>query len=78
VWKDGFGYIYYLNNSSNSNHATFITGRKDSTSAFTIGKWQNNSYELDGRIGEIRFYNRELTFDEVSQNFNATRSKYGV
>ena len=78
VWKDGTGYTYYLNNSSNSDHVTFATGRKDSTSAYTIGRWFNNGYELDGRIGEIRFYNRALTATEVSQNFNATRAKYGV
>ena len=29
-------------------------------------------------IGEARHYNRALTATEVSQNFNATRAKYGV
>ena len=31
-----------------------------------------------GNIGQVRIYNRGLTATEVSQNFNATRSKYGV
>jgi hypothetical protein len=31
-----------------------------------------------GSIGETRIYNRALTASEVSQNFTATRSKYGV
>ena len=37
-----------------------------------------NYYPHDGRIGEARIYNRALTAAEVSQNFNATRGKYGV
>jgi signal peptidase I len=33
---------------------------------------------FDGKFGEVRIYNRALSPTEVSQNFNATRSKYGV
>ena len=33
---------------------------------------------LDGDIGEARIYNRALSATEVSQNYNATRGKYGV
>ena len=32
----------------------------------------------DMSFGEVRVYDRELSATEVSQNFNATRSKYGV
>lgn len=42
-----------------------------------------NNYEASaqyhkGYIGEVHFYNRELSAAEVLQNFNATRSRYGV
>ena len=33
---------------------------------------------LEGDIGEARIYNRALSATEVSQNYNATRGKYGV
>ena len=33
---------------------------------------------LDGDIGEARIYSTALSATEVSQNFNATRSKYGI
>jgi len=33
---------------------------------------------LNGRISNIKVYNRALTSDEVSQNFNALRRRYGV
>lgn len=34
--------------------------------------------EFTGRIGEVQIYNRVLTAQEISKNFNATRAKYGV
>jgi hypothetical protein len=34
--------------------------------------------DLDGQIAEVRIYKRRLSVGEISQNFNATRSKYGV
>ncbi|ADO99313.1 hypothetical protein Np050604_214 [Cyanophage S-RIM44] len=34
--------------------------------------------DLTGRVGQVRVYDRALSSTEVSQNFNATRSKYGV
>ena len=33
---------------------------------------------LDGNIGRISIYNRALTAEEIQQNFNATRARYGV
>ena len=42
---------------------------------FRIG---NYAGVLDGRIGQVRFYNRDLSATEVSQNFNATKGKYGL
>ncbi len=33
---------------------------------------------LKGSIGPVRIYNRELAASEVSQNFNAQRSRFGV
>lgn len=51
---------------------------------FPIGCWfnpantYNVSYGSPNSIGEFRIYDRALTAAEVLQNFNATRSKYGV
>lgn len=36
------------------------------------------SNSLPVNVGEVRVYSRALSATEVSQNFNATRSKYGV
>ena len=47
-----------------------------------VGTNSNNSNigngDLDGQIAEVRVYKRRLSVGEISQNFNATRDKYGV
>jgi hypothetical protein len=35
-----------------------------------------NSFNLDGKIGETRIYNRALTPTEITQNYNATKARY--
>ena len=37
-----------------------------------------NTYYLNGTIGQVQSYNRALTAQEVSQNFNATRARFGI
>jgi hypothetical protein len=60
--------------------ATFSTIRTPPAgSTFAIGSEYDLSGEFfDGEIGEVRIYQTSLSADEVSQNFNATRGKYGV
>ena len=43
----------------------------------TIGKHYNNtSYDVNGRVGQVRVYNNALTLDQVRQNFNFTKNNY--
>lgn len=70
--------LLYINNVSEafsgsgtptlSNPQTFDIGRRTDT---------NNQF-VNGKIGEFRLYTKVLSASEISQNFNATRSKYGV
>ena len=39
---------------------------------------ESGQYNWDGKIAEVRVYSKVLTAAEISQNFNATRAKYGV
>ena len=43
-----------------------------------IGKYNGNGFYLNGKIYNVKIYNRTLTAAEVQQNFNATRSRYGI
>jgi hypothetical protein len=38
----------------------------------------NGSVTFNGSIGSVQIYNRGISFDEVFQNFNATKHKYGL
>ena len=42
-------------------------------------KIKNNNIELlIGNVSQVQIYNRVLSQQEISQNFNATRGRYGV
>ena len=38
----------------------------------------NASYAMNGRIGEAKVYSKALTQAEVTQNFNAARTRFGI
>jgi hypothetical protein len=44
----------------------------------TIGMYNSGGYYYNGSIGIVRVYNRTLTANEVRQNFEALRSRYGI
>lgn len=38
----------------------------------------DNSYRLNGRIGEVGAYNRALSLSEINNNYQSTKWRYGV
>lgn len=51
----------------------------DNTNVVRIGRRRGHlSHYLYGTIFFERFYNRDLTAQEIQQNFNATRGRYGI
>jgi len=71
---------------------TYINGSQDTTSSSTSyhlsgGPWGNMTIGhsgprvtgyFDGKMGPIRIYNKGLSAAEVTQNFNASKAKFGV
>jgi hypothetical protein len=50
-----------------------------STADFYIGTINSSAqYPLNGKIANVQVYNRALSQDEITQNFNATRGRYGI
>ena len=45
-----------------------------------VGKWVDNTYGyfFPGRISQASIYNRALSASEISQNYNALKSRYGL
>ena len=67
-----------------SNLKFYLDGDLANTSAVSGTPYQNTTdlgllhqpYPIDGKVGPLRIYNKALTADEVSQNFNAQRSRF--
>ena len=64
-------------NTGNTSAIDFSSGRNIMLGTNTYNS-NVGTGDLDGQIAEVRVYKRRLSVGEISQNFNATRSKYGV
>lgn len=51
---------------------------KTTNTSTTVGWSRGTSEYLDGRLSQVLLYNRALTAQEIQQNFNATRARFGV
>jgi len=70
VFKDGM-----LFNSINHSAGGQLKIMPAST---TIGLSPGTGEYLDGKLAQVTIYNRALTPQEIQQNFNATRGRYGI
>ena len=49
-----------------------------SNKIFMVGTANGSNLFYNGNIAQVSIYNRALTASEIQQNFNATRSRFGV
>ena len=80
--------IVLLNNSTLRMIVNGDTGSSDLVAAsitwdlakldtgLVLGRRWDGDLSFNGSIGSLRIYNRTLTMDEVSQNYNATRGRF--
>jgi hypothetical protein len=55
------------------------SARTFTTGLGRISGWMNSTqYRMSMDLGFFKIYNRELSNEEISQNFEATRSRYGI
>jgi hypothetical protein len=69
----------YVNGVSNGTTAQIVTS--NSNTNYSIGRRATNSASefMSGNIAFVRFYlNRALTASEIQQNYNATKSRFGL
>lgn len=67
----------YLNASSIGTNAS-MTVPTSGTANFYIGNRAAADRTFNGRIAVVKVYNRALSADEIRQNFNALRGRYGI
>ena len=84
--------VYVFTNIAENTLQTFVNGSSigsvshslasilNTTANLYIGSYNNGEYAqwFDGKIGITRLYNRALSQAEVTQNYNADKSKYGL
>ena len=70
------GWVLYLNGQqvdTDASTSTFVGGN-----TVRIGAYNDAANLFDGDIATAMVYNRALTADEILQNYNATKSRYGL
>jgi hypothetical protein len=80
VYNSSENKIYwYINGQLDSSYALPATPRS-TNHPICIGRWDAtyNNYYFNGRVYSGNIHNRALSAQEIQQNFNATRSRYGV
>jgi hypothetical protein len=68
----------YVNGNEDTTPLNHGTARTSGTGDIHLGNHTPGGYRFTGNLGEVRLYNKALSAAEVSKNFNATRTKYGV
>jgi hypothetical protein len=56
----------------------YVANPISSQAGIRIGRRWDSAEYLNGRISAVRVYNRAITPNEVSQNFNALRGRYSI
>jgi hypothetical protein len=81
-------WYYIAGTSSSNNHtlylnnivrATSTTGTTfySSTDPYKVGYGNVHTYHI-GNVSNCRIYNRALSSDEITQNYNATKGRFGL
>jgi hypothetical protein len=67
----------YVDNVNVLNQSNTVTNQ-NGNAVLPLGGYSNGQYAFFGAIPTFKLYNRVLTNDELTQNYNATKSRYGL
>ena len=89
-YPDSNWHYIVVTNDSSTNAKLYIDGALIGTASyrstlsttsnnFWIGRFHgDNNYTINASIGQVQLYNRVLSAAEVLQNYNATKSRFGL
>ena len=75
---DGANLKYYENGTLIQTGSSFTSNVSNSSTDLEIGRGGGSSYYWNGNIAQVSLYNRALTGLEVTKNYNAHKSRYGL
>ena len=68
----------YINSTLQNQTATY-SGTLSNSAVLEMGRMDNNNlYSLDASVAQALIYNRALSSQEVLQNYNATKTRFGL
>jgi len=67
-----------LNNTLTINSSTDFIPQPASDKRLTIGNYTTTTYPFKGNIGPFKMYTKLLSDDEVLNNYNITKSRFGL
>lgn len=79
--KAGSTWSFYRNGSLIGANTFTMTETITGTAFHIGGAWSDDDFLsncMDGSVGPVMHYTRALTSQEITQNFNAIRSRYGI
>jgi uncharacterized repeat protein (TIGR02543 family) len=72
-------YTLYLNGVNIATFARPYASIRNTTSVLSIGRFsQEFGQYFNGRIGEVRYYGKALSQQQVTNNYNARKGRYGI
>jgi hypothetical protein len=77
IWISGNSINLYINGVFNSSIPVPGNLLRTSTDGWVLGSITTTSY-TNQQIAQVQIYNRALSASEISQNFNATRARFGI
>ncbi len=89
IYPDTWYHIVATHNDTDGLNRIYLNGSLDDTDIYPLGIYEtmlpleigralNRVGQYSGRISVIRIYNKALSASEVLQNFNSTRSRFGI
>ena len=82
-YRNGVVYTDFVNHNITSNEPPVGTAQNQPLCIMFLVNYGTGTYNLpqyavNGNVGCVRIYSRVLSDDEISQNYNATRHRFGV
>ncbi len=80
VTRSGSTHTIYLNGSTNKSQKTNGSSATLSSTEMTIGAWSGstNTQRYTGEIPVVKLYNRQLTAEEIQQDFNTYKNRFNI
>ena len=74
---DGSNVKLYVNSVLQLSTASTTTPTRSNAGIYLMRRWDSADY-FGGHLSTVKIYNRALSQQEISQNYNATKKRYGL